>query len=97
MLTARVDPVGDGGEPPISEGLQLNCAKVLDLELMLATPINQGGFGDVQLSNLAKGYPWERGSTNRWTVFSSCTYPFRKLSSNQSVTEYAGLFGQHAL
>jgi hypothetical protein len=51
LQTEPVDAVGDGGEPFIGEGFELDRPQVLDLELELATPIDEGGLGDVQLGH----------------------------------------------
>ena len=43
-------------EPLIGQGLQFDSAKVLDLELVFAAPINQGRLGDIKLgSNPGEG------------------------------------------
>ena len=58
VLAERVDPVGDGGEPLIGHGLQFDSAKVVDLELVFAAPINKGRLGDVKFgSDFSEGPP----------------------------------------
>ncbi len=58
LFAEGIDPFGNGGEPFIGQGLQLDRAEVLDLELVLAAPVDEGGLGDVQLgSDSSEGPP----------------------------------------
>ena len=51
LLAEPVDVVGDRGEPFSGQGLEFDGAQVLDLELELAAPVNEGGLGDIQLGH----------------------------------------------
>ncbi len=45
----EIDPFGNRGEPLIGQGLEFDGAEVLDVELVLAAPVNERGVGDAQL------------------------------------------------
>ncbi len=48
-----VDTGGDGSEPFFAQDLEFNRLEVLDLELVLATPSDEGGLGDVEFRHEA--------------------------------------------
>lgn len=54
LFAERVDAVGDGGEPFFREGLQFDGLEVEDLELVFATPSDEGRFGDVEFGTEAR-------------------------------------------
>jgi hypothetical protein len=51
LVTQPVDAVGDRREPFSGEGFEFDRPQVLDLELELAAPVNEGGLGDIQLGH----------------------------------------------
>src|SRR6516225_1491213 len=53
LLAESADVVGDRGEPLTGECLEFDGPQVLDLELELAAPVDEGGLGDIQLGHEA--------------------------------------------
>ena len=51
LLAEPIDVVGDRREPFSGEGLEFDRAQILDLELKLAAPVDEGGLGDIQLGH----------------------------------------------
>ena len=57
LLAQRIDPVGGGSQPFFTEGFQFDGLEVLNLELVLAAPGNERGFGDVEFGDEARIAP----------------------------------------
>ena len=53
LLAKRFDTVGGGREPLFPHCLQFDGVKVLNLELVLAAPVNERGSGDVEFDHQA--------------------------------------------
>jgi hypothetical protein len=54
LLAERVNAVGDGVEPFLAQRLKFDGGEVVDLELMFATPGDEGGLGDVEVGHEAR-------------------------------------------
>ena len=50
---SRFDTVGGGRKPLFPQRFQFNGVRVLNLELVLATPVNERGFGDAEFGHQA--------------------------------------------
>ena len=73
LLAKRFDTVGGGREPLFPHGFEFDGVKVLNLELMLATPVNERGSGDVELNHQAgvspaPGTEFDESLNNLWCM-----------------------------
>jgi len=57
LFAQRIDTVRGGSQPFLTEGFQFDGLEVLDLELVLAAPGNERGFGDVEFGHEARVAP----------------------------------------
>jgi len=48
LFADGIDMFGGGSEPLGAQRFQLDDMEVLDLELVLAAPVDEGGFGDIE-------------------------------------------------
>ena len=53
LLPERFDAVVGGREPLFPQRFQFDDVRFLNLELVLATPVNERGFGDVEFGHQA--------------------------------------------
>jgi len=73
LLAERFDTVGGGREPFCPHCFQFDGVKVLNRELMLATPVNERGSGDVELNHQAgvspaPGTEFDESLNNLWCM-----------------------------
>src|SRR3974390_1898976 len=73
LLAERFDTVGGGREPFCPHCFQFDGVKVLNLELMLATPVNERWSGDVELNHQAgvspaPGTEFDESLNNLWCM-----------------------------
>ena len=54
LFPQRVDALGGGSQPFLPQSLQFDGLEVLNLELVLAAPGNEGGLGDVEFGDQAR-------------------------------------------
>ena len=82
LVAQGLDSVSGGCQPLFSQGILLDGLEVLERELGLAAPGDQGGFGDIEFRHQAHIGPALRAQLNKtWNrglvVRTILSYPFR--------------------
>ena len=75
LFTHSIDMFRCRGEPLCAHRFELDSVKVLDLELVLAAPVDEGGFGDVEFGLQARigptaGAEFDKTTDGLWCVHS---------------------------
>ena len=80
MFAKGVDAVGGGREPLLAQRFEFDGMEVLDLELMLAAPGDERGFGDVEFDHEpgvrpALGTEFDEALDSLWRMHKQTIFP----------------------